>query len=329
MRFFLTKRFQRVVVNSTYSDWASVISEVLQGSVLGPLLLLLYVDDLTTIPKVCKLKLFTDDVLLYSNVKSVGDCQLLQDDLSAIVAWSKWWQLNLSPQKCEALSITNKRKPISFTYLIDSQPVRWTNLVKYLGIHINDKLQWSSQCQFAASKATNVLRHTMLGCDSEAKYRAYKAIVRPLLEYACVVWSPHAVKDINLLEAVQKRAAWCVCGSRWNQTTHSWSIPHDVCYRKLCLPSLSARRDYLSVCALQDIRHADSMKLSNYCTNNTMPTRSHHLILIPPPSSINARQYSYFVCVCFVWNKVPISILGIESRSVFRHAIYKHFYCNF
>ena len=98
--------------------------------------------------------------------------------------------------------------------------------MKYLGIHINDKLQWSSQCQFAASKATrvlNVLRRTMLGCDSEAKYRAYKAIVRPLLEYTCVVWSPHAVKDVNLLEAVQRRAAWWVCGSRWNQTTHSSS----------------------------------------------------------------------------------------------------------
>ena len=138
---FLTKRFQRVVVNGTYSEWDSVTSGVPQGSILGQLLFFLYVDDLTTIPKVCKLKLFADDVLLYFNVKSVGDCQLLQDDLSAIVAWYKRWQLNLSPQKCEALTITNKRKPISFTYLINSQPVQWTNLVKYLGIHINDKLQ--------------------------------------------------------------------------------------------------------------------------------------------------------------------------------------------
>ena len=76
-------------MNGTYSDWTSVTSGVLQGSVLGPLLFLLYVDDLTTIPKVCKLKLFADDVIIYFNVKSVGDCQLLQDDLSAIVAWSK------------------------------------------------------------------------------------------------------------------------------------------------------------------------------------------------------------------------------------------------
>ena len=89
--------------------------------------------------------------------------------------------------------------------------------MKYMGIHLNDKLQWFSQCQFAASmcqfvasfkRVLNVLRRTTLGCDSEAKYRAYKAIVRPLLEYACVVWFPHAVKDVNLLEAVQRHAAW-------------------------------------------------------------------------------------------------------------------------
>ena len=86
----------------------------------------------------------------------------------------------------------------------------------------------------------------MFGCNSEARCRAYKAIVRPLLEYACVVWSPHTVKDVNLLEAVQRRAARWACGSHWDPTTCSWSISHDVCYQMLHLPTLRARRDYLS-----------------------------------------------------------------------------------
>ena len=157
MRSFLTKIFQRVVVNGSYSDWVPVTSGVPQGSVLGPLLFLLYVDQLTTLPKVCKLKLFADDVLLHFSVTSVKDCQLIQNDLSAIVSWSKLWQLNLNHRKCEALSITNKRKPITFTYFIGNQPVQWTNLVKYLGIHLNSKLLWSTQCQIVATKATRVL----------------------------------------------------------------------------------------------------------------------------------------------------------------------------
>jgi len=88
-RSFLTMRFQRVVVYGSYSSWSPVTSGVPQGSVLGPLLFLLYVDDLTTVPRVCKLKLFANDMLLYFNVNSVEDCRVLQADLSAILEWSK------------------------------------------------------------------------------------------------------------------------------------------------------------------------------------------------------------------------------------------------
>ena len=77
--------------------------------------------------------------------------------LHAVVQWSQLWQLNLNPCKCEALSITNKKKPISFTYFIGDQLVQWTNLVKYVGIHINGKLQWSTQCQIVTAKATMIL----------------------------------------------------------------------------------------------------------------------------------------------------------------------------
>ena len=134
----------------------------------------------------------------------------------------------------------------------------------------------------------------MFGCNSEARWRAYKAIVRPLLEYACVVWSPHTVKDVILLEAVQRHAARWACGSHWDPTTCSWSISHDVCYQMLHLPTLCVRRDYLSVCALQDIRHNGSdpfLFQTSYIVatyvQHYMPTRSH--FLVPPPSTTNAR----------------------------------------
>ena len=76
----------------------------------------------------------------------------------------------------------------------------------------------------------------MFGYDPKARCRAHKAIVRPLLEYACVVWSP-CLKDVNLLEAVQRRAARWVCGSHWDLTICSWTIPHDTCYQQLHLPT--------------------------------------------------------------------------------------------
>ena len=130
--------------------------------------------------------------------------------------------------------------------------------------------------------------------------------------YACVVWCPHTIKDINLLEAVQRRAARWACNNRWDPVTFTWSVSSEDCYRRLCLPPLCVRRDYLSVCTLQDIRHTNTISFPTYCTYNIMPTRSHVLTLIPPSSTINARRHSFFVRVCFIRNAVPINILNLD-----------------
>ena len=110
----LTTRFQRVVVNGKASNWLLVISGVPQGSVLGPLLFILYIDDIRSVVKSSSLRLFADDVSIYAKVSSVDDCLQLQEDLSCIYKWTVQWQLTLNPCKCEAISITNKRLPISF-----------------------------------------------------------------------------------------------------------------------------------------------------------------------------------------------------------------------
>ena len=84
--------------------------------------------------------------------------------------------------KCEALAITNKQKPISFTYFINGQSLSWNDPVKYLGLLIDHKLNWSNHCRHAVKKATrslNFLRFSMYGCSRRAKCAAYKAIVRP------------------------------------------------------------------------------------------------------------------------------------------------------
>ena len=145
LRFFLTQRKQHVVINGAYSDWANVTSGVPRGTVLGPLLFLLYVNDLDSVVKCSTVKLFADDVLLYASVRSTKDCSALQDDLAAIFHWTNRWQLRLNPNKCEALAITNKRIQLTYTYRIDQQTIFWRDSVKYLGLHVHSKLSWSKQ----------------------------------------------------------------------------------------------------------------------------------------------------------------------------------------
>ena len=149
-RSYLIDRYQRVVINGHYSEWLPVLSGVPQGSILGPLLFILYVNDLHSLIKSSSLKIYADDVALYTIVSSYQDCVNLQDDLARTYDWSLTWQLKLNPSKCEALNITNKHSPISYTYtigMIGSASVTWRNVVKYLGVVITSNLKWNDHCK--------------------------------------------------------------------------------------------------------------------------------------------------------------------------------------
>ena len=95
---------------------------------LGPLLFLLYIDDLHSVVKHLKLKLCADDVTLYIEIKCESDCQLLQEILDHIYDWAKKWQLHLNASKCEAFPISNKHKVIFFDYIVNSSPLFWSSI---------------------------------------------------------------------------------------------------------------------------------------------------------------------------------------------------------
>ena len=99
------------------------------------------------------MKIYADDVALYAEVSSYEDCIELQDDLNRVHAWSLMWQLTLSPNKCEALNITNKLSPVSFVNTIGSVSVAWKSKVKYLGVIISSNLKWNDHCQCTQSNS--------------------------------------------------------------------------------------------------------------------------------------------------------------------------------
>ena len=130
-----------------------MLSVVNQGSILGPLLFILYVNDLHSLVKLSSLKIYADDVALYTTVSSCQDCVNLQNDLACIYEWFLTWQLKLNPSKCEALNIANKHSPISYTYTIWSVSVSWCNMVKYLGVVITSNLKWNDHCKCIVQRA--------------------------------------------------------------------------------------------------------------------------------------------------------------------------------
>ena len=146
----------------------------------------------------------------------------------------------------------------------------------------------SVTCSTAGLNAgLNRIRHAMYGCTEAAKISAYKALVRPHLEYACAVWSPYTTQDIVLLESVQHRAARWI-RSFWDSSVNKWSKSSIVCVHELGWPSLEVRRKYISIWTMYSIFHKrTAIDFSKYLHFNTLPTKSHSLPLNLVCSTIN------------------------------------------
>ena len=119
------------------------------------------------------------------------------------------------------------------------------------------------------------------------------------------------------------RARW-VCGSRYNCHSHTWSKSSSECCCELHWPSLSTRREYLTIVTIYDILYCHiSLPFSNYFSFSNSPTRSHSLSLQCKQSTINLYRYSFFVNGIFTWNSVPYEILSVCHRPSFKHVLYK------
>ena len=323
---FISKRQQRVVVDGQ-SEWSPVTSGVPQGSILGPLLFLIYVNDIGHGLK-SQARLFADDCTIFREVSSKSDIDALQCDLVKIYQWTQKWQLHLNLSKCKAICISNKRSPPSAQYLINNVPLQWVDTFKYLGITINQKLKWddhSTNAVLKASRMLNLLRRNMRGCSKSAKSKAYTALVRPHLEYCVPVWAPHTMKYQHALEKVQKRAARWIC-AKWDRSTYRWTKSYDECCNILGWTSLQVRRDILSYCQLYKIIHnLDCIAFDQYfCLSPLNHTRSHNLSILCKSSNIDAYRHSFFIRLPFLWNSLPSDVVNASSHRSFKCQVAAH-----
>ena len=153
---FLSERSQSVVVDGASSSWESVRSGVPQGTVLGPILFLVHINDLPSVIT-SEVRLFADDCLVYRNIKDEQDQIQLQLDLDALSAWSKTWGMKYNPAKCNILSISRKRNKLQYDYSLEGQTLAYVDQAKYLGIQLSNDLKWATHVQEITSKASRTL----------------------------------------------------------------------------------------------------------------------------------------------------------------------------
>ena len=161
-----------------YSQWSNVTSGVPQGSILGPLLFIIYINDLGRNIE-SRTRLFADDCVLYREVKSTSDSKVLQNDLTKLAKWSNTWQLKFNVSKCKTMCITNKKPIPTANYYLNNTMLEWVQTFKYLGLVIDRKLTWRDQVNHVTSKATkilNLLSRNLHHSSKIAKSRAFTAL---------------------------------------------------------------------------------------------------------------------------------------------------------
>ena len=211
---FLKGRTQRVVVEGESSTEARVKSGVPQGSVLGPLLFLIFINDLAE-NTTSTVRLFADDCVMYRPIWHANDCEGLQEDLNKLHDWEERWQLRFNATKCNILRATHARnKIITKNYKLNGVSLAETSSTTYLGVELSADMKWNTHVKKTAAKGNQmlcVLRRNLKNCPRNPKDLAYKSILRPKLEYASSVWDPYTAENINKLEGVQRRSARFVC----------------------------------------------------------------------------------------------------------------------
>ena len=209
---WLSGRQQRVILNGNKSEWENVISGVPQGSVLGPLLFLIFVNTIENDVTSSILK-FADDIKLFRVIEDKHDQDGFQSDLDTLVKWSETWQMQFNFNKCKVMHVG--RMNIKTVYKMGGQELTQTDMERDLGVMVNGKLSASDQVVEARKKALRMLgaiNKNVSYKSAEVITKLYCAFVRPHLEYCVQAWSPTYEKDCWLIERVQKRATKMING---------------------------------------------------------------------------------------------------------------------
>ena len=157
IRAFLGSRSQQVVIDGEESESIPVTSGVPQGSVLGPILFLVYINDLLDEVR-SRVRLFADDTALYLTMESEEDSSALQTDLDILSACPKTrWDMEFNPSKCQVVHVTGSRKMVKTDYVLHGQVLESVSCARYLGVDISSGLTWNSNIDSVTANANRTL----------------------------------------------------------------------------------------------------------------------------------------------------------------------------
>ena len=331
LRAYLTNRVQFVSIGQSSSSTLPVISGVPQGSILGPVLFLIFINDLPTALLFAKVLLFADDAKCIMPISSLQDCMNLQSDLSRLTEWCSTWNLFLNEDKCSAFHFKTRLSQISFNYLINGKVISSKAVVKDLSLTISADLSWRPHYRSISSKAyimLGLLRRVFSNCVSvSGKCSLYISLVRSRLLYLSPVWHPYLLMDIKCLELVKRRSTKFI--------TSNPLLDYKTRLINLDLLPLMMEFEIADILFLvKSLKSpSDNFNINEHLQFCSHPTRAcYNFKLKQPLCKSDFEQSFYFNRIPRLWNSLPpldinlpISVIKLKLRQYFRD----HFISNF
>ena len=311
---FLTDRKQRVVVCGTASDWEDVLSGVPQGSVIGPTLFLIFINDLVSSIS-SKVQIFADDTKLYRCIKSDADSRELQNDLSKVQGWSEEWKLCFSAPKCQVLRVSGSSAQLNRpTYQLNGVSLQNVTEQRDLGIIVDAELEYDKQIKKCIQKAYaswHIIKRTFESLNPKMFTLLYKTYVRPHVEYCPQVWSPYKKGVIKKLERVQRTATRSVRGLQ--------GLRYEERLKTLGLTTLEERRERGDAIEAHKILHnLHSVDLSPLFQLRADHSRRGCLTLYKLPHRTLKRGKSFARRVVNKWNKLTPKVKTSKTTNEFK-----------
>ena len=317
IRDFLADRKQEVVVRGVRSSLETVTSGVPQGSVLGPTLFNLYVNELPELVQ-SQIKLFADDAKVYQKISTQEDFEILQSDINHLCDWSECWLLDFNTQKCKVMHCGSGNPRMD--YHMRGQVLQTTDAERDLGVTVTSDLKPSTHCQRAANRAMMALRLLRNAFDSLTVQNfkgLFSTYVRPHLDYCVQAVGPQAAKDIELLEKVQQRATKLV-----REVRH---LPYPERLSRLEVPSIKKRLQRGDMIETYKILTGKvNVRREKFFSLRRTHTRGHHLKIDKKRVTHQARLRFFSQRVVNSWNSLPSEVVSANTIQAFKAKLDKH-----
>lgn len=324
LRSYLVGRTQRVRVGKNYSTFKQLCSGVPQGSVLGPLLFTMFIDDIFSRCQHVTMHAYADDLQLYLSrpIGLVEDlCARVNEDLCSIAEWSRLNKLKLNPLKSYILPISKNNYPFPDlpNIFLNNVELKYVSKVKNLGFHINTTLSCENHINNAVSKvyyALRNLRRTASFVPFETRRKLVIQLIVPIITYSEVVYSRLDSRSSHKLLVAFNNAARYVFGLR--------KFDHIAIYSSQLLGcSLINYLELRNCIFLHKLIHG---KIPHYLYEKLQFCKSsRNMNLLIPSYNFMSSSRLFFVSAIRLWNSLPINIKIVSNKNHFKHLIFKHF----